>query len=151
MWLHKEVWCEVCEQEATGEQMKSFTSVLSSDMALLSEGLSPRLRVPEEVTSYKNAQEKLFSLLRPAQLCQVASPYQPHQQHQCLPPVPPPVSYGESRQLLAPCSACDCTAAEKPEALGFGVTQREKTRRDLLMCQSQDKEEWVQTERRNLG
>lgn len=52
--LHKEVWCESHEQEATGEQMKGFTSVLNSDTALLSEGLAPRPRVPEEVTSYKN-------------------------------------------------------------------------------------------------
>lgn len=52
MWLHKEVWCE------SGEQIKGFMSLLNSDTAVLSEGLSPRLRVPEEVISYKNAQEK---------------------------------------------------------------------------------------------
>lgn len=58
VWLHKEVSCESQEQEAAGEQMKGFTSVLNSHMALLSEGLAPRLRVSEEVTSYNNAQEK---------------------------------------------------------------------------------------------
>lgn len=58
MWLRKEVWCESHEQEAMGEQMKNFTSVLNSDTALLFEGLSPRLRVPEEVTSCKNAQDR---------------------------------------------------------------------------------------------
>lgn len=121
-WLHKEVWCESHEQEAMGEQMKGFTSVLNSDTALLSEGLAPRSRVPEEVTSYKNAQEERVIFCTspsPGVSGGITSPAPPAAPVlSCV----PPASDGEGRQLLAPCSARDCTAAEQPEALGFGVT-----------------------------